>query len=88
MVPIESAGGHPTPEAGGPHMHAQTTDTIPEYSWWPDGARERYVRACDCDWCTELEAELDRQRAAAAGETPATEDGDASLAAFTEAETA
>jgi hypothetical protein len=69
-------------------MDGKTNGTVPEYSWWPDGARESYVRDCDCDWCDELEAELNRQRAAASGEEPATDDGDASLAAFTEAETA
>ncbi len=63
-------------------------ETVPEYSFWPDGARESYVRECNCPWCNDLEADLDRQRSAAAGEAPATEDGDASLEAFTEAETA
>lgn len=53
---------------------------VPEYPWWPDGATEANVRACNCDDCAALAGRLDAVR----GEGPATEAGDAALQAFTD----
>lgn len=58
--------------------------TTPDRPWWPDGARESLVRECGCDWCNELIARLEHERAAEQGNAPATEDGDLSLEAFAE----
>ena len=52
--------------------------TVPQYAWWPDGATEANVRACNCDAC----AALVRQLEAVRGDGPATEAGDAALQAF------
>ena len=52
--------------------------------WWPPGASEQLVRECNCDTCAELIERLEHERAAAEGDTPATDDGDLSLEAFAE----
>lgn len=51
---------------------------------WPAGADEQLVRECNCGTCGELITRLDRARAAAEGDAPATDDGDLSLEAFAE----
>ena len=53
-------------------------------SWWPSGASERLVRECNCGYCTDLIEQLEHERAAADGDTPATDDGDLSLEVFAE----
>ena len=30
--------------------------------WWPDGVEEHYVRACNCEYCADLAAQLDEYR--------------------------
>lgn len=51
------------------------SDAMPP--WWPDGAREDLVRACNCEWCAALVEQLEDERAGVAV------DGDhASLRAF------
>lgn len=53
-----------------------------DYAFWPDGASEELVRECNCEWCAALIEELERARATAEGDEPATDDGDLSLEAF------
>lgn len=51
---------------------------VPQFTWWPDGAREQRVRECNCDACAALVRQLDAVR----GDGPASEAGDAALQAF------
>lgn len=57
----------------------------PDYEWWPDGCTIAAVRECNCEECQAFIEALEHMDAAERGEEPVTEDGDASLAAFTEA---
>ena len=52
--------------------------------YWPAGASERLVRECNCGYCSQLIEQLDHDRAAEQGDTPATDDGDMSLHAYAE----
>ncbi|KOX93248.1 hypothetical protein AMR74_16530 [Halorubrum tropicale] len=57
----------------------------PDYEFWPDGCSIRAVDDCGggaCEYCQRLLDELAEREAVAAGQEPATADGDASLAAF------
>lgn len=57
----------------------------PTYEFWPVGCSVADVDDCaegGCDYCERLLDELERREQVAAGAEPATDAGDASLAAF------
>lgn len=74
--------GHPTAAVGVNTEMELPREMEPTDEFWPTGCSVGDVKPADCEYCEELLAELRRRENVEAGQEPATDAGDASLAAF------